>query len=106
MEPKKCKAYRITTILNDEGSFGVYSAETPARAKTMVVSAMREAYSDANYPWITSCRRAPEYDALAEKYRGCIAWKEGFEHWEQDRGHWWDGEKIPHLSPSDPPEVG
>lgn len=85
------KAYQITTSA-DEG-FGIYSARTAGKAKTMAVTALQDAYPKANYSWITSCRRNPEYDELAMKYPGCIAWEHNGEHWQQDKGRWWDGQE-------------
>jgi hypothetical protein len=92
MEDKLNKAYRIVTQA-DPDMWVVYAAPTSAKAKTSCFYAMREAYPDATYAWINSCRRAPQYDALAEKHSGCIAWRDRCgENWEQDKGHWYDWE--------------
>jgi hypothetical protein len=90
MPKLKRKAYqiRVERADIDNNSWGVYSACTPGKAKSVCLSGLKEAYTDATFAWITTCRRAPEYDTLAEKYPGCIAWKQGREHWEQDKGHW------------------
>jgi hypothetical protein len=72
----KRKAYKIVTDINDYGGYGIYSAESSGRAKTMVVNGLREAYYEATYSWIKSCKRAYNYDCLADKYSGCVAWKD------------------------------
>jgi hypothetical protein len=85
---KKRKAYKIVTTIHNEGDWGVYGAETRAKANTLVFRAMLNIYTDASYAWIKSTKRAPEYDELCNKYPGCVAWKEGMERFEQDKGTW------------------
>ena len=89
------KAWRIATKAHDEGGFSIVSERCAGRAKTLEVYAMRDGYDKATHAWITSCRRAPEFDALAKKYKGTIAWHMDGENWEQDRGHWRDREPKP-----------
>jgi hypothetical protein len=90
------KAYKIVTNINEPGEWMVYSAETDGKAKTMCVNAMRDVYKKANYSWIKSCLRIPEYDSMAEKGKGCIAWKllssdlRTYERWELDRSNWFE----------------
>jgi hypothetical protein len=92
MESKPNKAYRIVTKANPN-MWTVYSAPTSGKAKTSCFYRLREAYYAATYAWISSCRRAPQFDSLAEKYSGCIAWRDHTgENWEQDKGHWYDWE--------------
>jgi len=88
------KAYRIKTRLDEDADdFVIYSAPSAGQAKRMAVMGMRDSHPDANFPWITSCRRAPEYDELAKKLNGCICWRAGREWWHLEQGHWWDWEK-------------
>jgi hypothetical protein len=85
------KAYKIKSKLDTtKESYGIYSAENAGKAKTSLIRSAQDAYKDVNYSYIISCRRAPEYDALASKYRGCIAWRDDKEYFEQDKGHWWE----------------
>ncbi len=91
---KGYKAYRIYTCAHNEGDYGIYGARSAGKAKTMCMSGLGNAgYNDASYAWIKSCRRAPEYDNLARTLGGCIAWKDGREHWDLELGHWYGGEK-------------
>ena len=77
------KAYRITTKPDDHPTdWTIYSAKSAGRAKTLCVRSMQSAYLEANYSWITSCRRCPEYDALAANDERCIAYKVGREGYE------------------------
>lgn len=88
------KAYKIETKV-DPG-FSIYIAENAGSAKTRAVSSMRDAYRDANYSWVTSCHRAPEFDYLApNNENACIAWSHEGEHWQIDRSpsHWWWGDE-------------
>jgi hypothetical protein len=90
------KAYKITTKANEIGEWLIYSGENAGKVKTFCVNHMKEAYSDATYSWINSCKRIPEYDELANKYNGCIAWKIkasdqiSWERWEQDKSNWFE----------------
>lgn len=87
----KKKAYKIKTKADiDINSWGIYGAYSAPRAKTLCMSSLWESYPNSNYSWITSCRRAPEYDDLVNEYSGCVAWKQGAECWEQDKGHWYE----------------
>lgn len=49
---------------------------------------MSDAYLESGYPWIETCRRAPEFDHLAKDGPDCVAWAEGSERWQIDKGHW------------------
>ncbi len=89
------KAWRITTTADGIRGFSIVSAINPGKAKTTVINQIREAYYKGTYSWIISCRRAPEYDELAHKYSGTIAWHHDRENWEQDRGRWSDSETKP-----------
>lgn len=91
------KAYQISCKKsNKPGEWGIYSGENAAKAKTIFMVDLKENYPESNYSWITTCRRIPEYDELANKYSGCIAWKmqcwdrDIWERWEQDKGHWYE----------------
>lgn len=86
------KAYKIKTNFDEnKDSWSIYSAENAGKAKTSILYSIKDGiYSGANYSSIYFCRRAEEYDGLASKYLGCIAWKQGNENWQQDKGHWYD----------------
>ena len=90
IETKKLKAYKIFHTAGNEGDWTVYGAETRAKANTKAFMSMRSVFTDASYAWIKTTRRAPEYDELANKYPGfhAVAWKEGREYFEQDKGTW------------------
>ena len=85
------RAFKIVTKEDNPGSFNVFIAESAGNAKTQVIAAMQNAgYNNATYSWITSCHRAPEYDYLADKGPGCVAWKiidwyNGNEEWQIDK---------------------
>jgi hypothetical protein len=81
------KAYKIITRIHEPGDWSIYSGKTAGEAKTTCLYGMLDAYQDATYAWITSCRRAPEYDQHAEKYGGCVAWKNGMESFDIKLGH-------------------
>lgn len=103
MTPKRDetrKAWRITTKAHNDGGYSIVSDRTAGEAKTHEVNSIREAYCNANYSWVISCRRAPEYDELARTWPGTIAWRDPVdrESWEIDRGHWHDYEKKPMSS--------
>lgn len=88
------KAYKIETKI-DRG-FSIYIAENAGSAKTLAVSSMREGWRDATYSWVTSCRRAHEFDYLAPgNDNSCIAWSHEGERWQIDRfpSHWWWGDE-------------
>jgi len=89
------KAYKISTKAHNEGGYCIVSARSAGEAKSMIISDMQDAYDKPTYSWIISCRRAPEYDDLAHQWKGCIAWHDYGENWEQDRGSWRDYEKRP-----------
>lgn len=91
---QKLKAYRIITAIHRDGDFGVYSALTAGKAKTQCFMDMRDAYPDATYAWIRSCRRAPEHDVATETGTGCIAWKNSREWWHIKRGHNYEPEVM------------
>ena len=86
------KAYRIVTTQHSAGGFSIYAAENPGKAKTRCIYGLQDSYSAATYAWITSCRRAPEWDYLAaakQEYRGVIARSSDGDNWQADRpGNW------------------
>ena len=88
------KAYKIQTKI--DSGFSIYIAENAGSAKTRAVSSMCDSYRDANYSWVTSCRRAPEFEYLAlNNENSCVAWSsEEGERWQIDRGHWWHGSDV------------
>lgn len=88
------KAYKIETKI--DSGFSIYIAESAGSAKTLAVSSMREGWRDATYSWVTSCRRAPEFDYLAPNNdNACVAWSHEGERWQIDRfpSHWWWGDE-------------
>lgn len=85
------KAYKIhLKVYEYKDDFVIVSAKNAGRAKTIVINGLREQYLYENYSCITYCRRSYEYDPLAQKWDGYIAWKQGRENWEQDKGHWFE----------------
>lgn len=94
-------AYKIVTTIDEKNGFGIYISPNAGRAKTRAVFAMRDSYSKATYSWIKFCRRAPEFDYLESRGSGCVAWTDGHENWQIDRGHWWDGVPVSPVPPDD-----
>lgn len=93
---KDRKAYKIVSKWHEPGGYEIVSETTSGAAKTHHVNRLREVWGKkASYALVKSCRRAPEYDELARKYRGAIKWHDEGENWEQDRGSWKDGEVMP-----------
>jgi hypothetical protein len=88
MSEPKLKAYKIIT--HDLGGFGIYIATSAGKAKTLCMQGLHDAYPKADYSWFKSCRRVPKYDYLAPTAKGCVAWKDGNENWQLDKGHWYD----------------
>lgn len=88
------KAYKIQTKGFD--GFGIWLEESAGKAKSIAMCSLHDAYPDANYSWFTSCRRAPEFDYLADKGPGCVAWQSDIEHWQIDRvpSHWLYGSDV------------
>lgn len=79
------KAYKIVIDWDEYAEYHIYSAPTASKAKSMFMSNLRAVYGDyVNFNLISSCRRAPEYDALAKQLGGCIAWKSRHEQWQLD----------------------
>ena len=90
MNEKQLKAYKITQ--HDYNGFGIYIAESAGKAKTQYMYSLWDVYPEADYSWLKSCRRAPEYDYLwtIAPGRGCVAWSDGNENWQEDKGHWYN----------------
>jgi len=93
------KAYKIKTKARSQNSYSIYVAESAGKAKTKVVQSMSDVYDGVDYSWITSCCRAPEFDAMAEKKRECVAWVDENERWQKDRGHWFGGSEPSPVTP-------
>ena len=87
------KAYKIKTKARSENSYSVYVAENAGRAKTKVVQSMSDVYDGVDYSWITSCRRAPEFDHLANGRLECVAWVDGNERWQINHAVWFGGDE-------------
>ena len=80
--------------------YSVYLAESAGKAKTLLMHSLRDVYQNADYSWITSCCRAPEFDYLAkENHKKCVAWVDGKERWQAGRGHWWGGSEPSPVTP-------
>ncbi len=82
------KAYKIKTT-QDEFSvdFFVYGAATAGKAKTLLLNSLQDAYPQATYAWIKSCKRCPGWDFIDKT--GCLEWQMGNEHWNIVQGHWY-----------------